>query len=259
LILAVDNNNQNEVRRLIKDIGVSVDMIDEHRCTPLIISIANNNKAMVELLIELGADINKECEKIIPFNLACERGYNDIVKILISAGIDINKKLPRGDGVEESIIYHTIDSIRSYRLFPNSNHIEVIKTLINADTYGEIINIKDRDGNTPIMHIIREHCNDKQFMKLIHMLINMGADLNVKNVYGKTFVDLAFSNCNDFADAMKFYHYVEDLNILATIGASYQESKSKEEAPTPEAPLAGFDNMVEDSDKIMEQILNMRY
>jgi hypothetical protein len=91
------------------------------------------------------------------------------------------------------------------------------------------------------------------------MLINMGADLSVKNIYGETFLDLAFSYCNDIADAMKFYHYVEDLNILATIGASYEESKSKEEAPTPEAPLAGFYNMVDDSDKIMEQILNMRY
>ena len=260
LILAVEKDDKDEVRQLIAK-GVSVDIINEYGKTPLIIAILNSNTDMVELLIELGADITKPNKKnmdIIPFILACKRGLNDIVKILISAGADVNQKVNFHNGREEPLIHYIIDNMKSSGYLPNANHIEVIKTLINADTSRRIINIKDDNGDTAIMFAIRKICQEKEYMKLIYMLINMGADLNIKNDNGKTFVDLAYSYCGyDMKTARKFYDYVKNLNNLGIIASSYEKSKSKEKEPTLEAPLAGIYNMVDDSDEFMKKVLDM--
>ena len=69
-------------------------------------------------------------------------------------------------------------------LASKNGHLQVAKVLINATgslKRKEILNCKDHRGNTPL-----HHCVLNGNYELAKVLVKNGADLNIKNVSGKT-------------------------------------------------------------------------
>ena len=50
---------------------------------PLHFAIEANNREIVQLLIEIGADINRNIGGKVPLEVAIEKGHNDIVDLLL--------------------------------------------------------------------------------------------------------------------------------------------------------------------------------
>ncbi|XP_076217603.1 ankyrin repeat family A protein 2-like [Aptenodytes patagonicus] len=65
---------------------------DKEGFTPLMWAAAHGQIAVVEFLLQNGADpqiLGKGCESAL--SLACSKGYTDIVKMLLDCGVDVNE------------------------------------------------------------------------------------------------------------------------------------------------------------------------
>ena len=72
---------------------------------------------------------------------------------------------------------------------------------------GADVNIRDSDGNTPLMMAARQGCGDE--VKYLHQA---GADLNIRNIYGNTAVMYAAQYRH--GDIVRYLHQAgADINI----------------------------------------------
>lgn len=93
-------------------------------------SVKKNNESMVKFLINLGADVNKDCS----LHVAAENDLYNIAKILIDHGADVNKKdsishtplynatLHNSDNVVQLLIDHGADINTRYHYDPDLNN-----------------------------------------------------------------------------------------------------------------------------------------
>ena len=93
---AVDKNAWEEVLKLLNSKGklnVNVE-VDSNGNTPLHRAVLFGQKEIVELLIQKGADVNKENNyKSTPLHVAARwNSQKEIVELLIKAGADVNKE-----------------------------------------------------------------------------------------------------------------------------------------------------------------------
>ena len=65
---------------------------------PLHIASANGHKAVAELLISSGADLNAKDNNDgwIPLHYAAQKGHKEIAELLIANGVDVNAKKNNG-------------------------------------------------------------------------------------------------------------------------------------------------------------------
>lgn len=108
-------------------------------------AIKGGNKPLVEILINLGADINTTTnKKDAPLHWAVRELQPQIVDLLISKGAHVNTKNSKGSTplhlLAEPV---TIGSEKSL----GQDRIKIFKTLL---INGAIVDIKDNDGRTPL-------------------------------------------------------------------------------------------------------------
>jgi ankyrin repeat protein len=85
---AVDNNDTEEVRRLI-DSGADVNAATPEGVTPLMNASGFGNKEAVEMLIAKGADVNARTKSNWTALMAAAlSGQKEIIEILLAAGAD---------------------------------------------------------------------------------------------------------------------------------------------------------------------------
>ena len=92
LISASMEGNLNEVTRLLS-IGVSPNCeryICSYFTTPLAAAAIKRHRLVVELLLDHGANPNKQNSQFAPLIAASIRGHQDIAKLLLGAGADPN-------------------------------------------------------------------------------------------------------------------------------------------------------------------------
>ena len=97
-------------------------------------------------------------------SIACNNGYNKIVKFLLRNGSDVNTKNNEGDS--------------PLHMSCMSGYHRVVKTLIKN---GADINSKNLKGETPLH--ISSYVNE---LKITKILMENGADINAKNNIGET-------------------------------------------------------------------------
>lgn len=170
LLNASENNNVEEVNDLLKQ-DIKMNEQDTAGRTPIMIAVYNNNPTIVKLLIDAGANINiQDNIKNNPFLYASAEGYIDILNLLIEAGAD-TKITNRYGGTA---------------LIPAAErgHLEIIYALLTR-TNVNVNHINDL-GWTALMEAVILNDGKEQQQKVIRLLIEHDADMNISDFKGVT-------------------------------------------------------------------------
>lgn len=190
------------------------------------IAVRNNYIHMVRMLLQVVIDpkiklkgarkeaINKEGKR--PLHIAIEKGHVEIAQLLINDGADVNAQDKSGDTSLEIIKYFLSrvadvgnittlrDSVSHHRVLAK---IDMVKILLNnkfdwtplhyAAAYGQqeiallilsksknSLNTQDKRGDTPL-HVAINFARSHQD-KVVQILLNAGADTNIRNKKGRT-------------------------------------------------------------------------
>ncbi|KAK8066884.1 hypothetical protein PG997_013631 [Apiospora hydei] len=170
--------------------------------TPLWWAASQGHKAMVELLIKKGANIegNTECERkmvelLLRYDgvdvnarnvdgasslcLASERGHKATVDLLIEKRADLEIKKKGGTALLLAV---------------KGGYEDIAEVLIKN---GADVKIGDSDGFTPLWHASYQGRG-----RLVGLLVGRGADINAKNMMGRT--PLMMAELRGHTDVVKF-------------------------------------------------------
>ncbi len=142
--------------------------------TPLTISSEKGHLEMVLLLMEHGADVRKRTEYgWPPFHLACRKGHLKVVQALA-------QKYP--DCIFERALYEW----SPLQTASQNGHLPVVEWLIA--TFGKKVLVNDVtiDNCTALMR-----ASSRGFSKIVQLLVDNGADVNIINNQHKTALMLA--------------------------------------------------------------------
>jgi ankyrin repeat protein len=174
LTVAAFKGRNEVIRFLIKH--WKVDINDTHGVHPLFMAVQHDAIPTVELLIELGADVNviqtdKNCS---PLHLAASNNFLDIVKLLIDHKANVNIQDNRG--------YTPLIMAAS------EGYTECVKRLADA---GADVNYRSMDDYTTAIY----HAAGSNRLKVVRLLLERGADpLSTRNEKGETLAEIARQN-----------------------------------------------------------------
>jgi hypothetical protein len=166
-----------EIKKLItsfKDHKSSIDnCIDQKGLTPLHLAVKYQNKDLLEMLLDNGANINvKSITGMTPLHLAALDNENKgIFEMLLDKGADVNVKTTTG--------------LTPLHLTARNRNEKFSKMLLDK---GANINVQSSDGSTPFMLVVEYAAdNDLSFdyyEKILNFLIDNNANINIKNKRG---------------------------------------------------------------------------
>ncbi|XP_076285931.1 transient receptor potential cation channel subfamily A member 1-like [Lasioglossum baleicum] len=148
------NEKQVQMAKLLINYGANVNVKDTREETPIVNAIQNRDTKMIELLLTNGADI-KEDPKVVCTAVRCRN--LELVEDLLKNGADINALDNMYFG--NSFLHMAV----------KTKQVQMVKLLIN---YGANVNVKDSQGETPIVNAIQNR--DK---KMIELLLTNGVDI----------------------------------------------------------------------------------
>lgn len=159
-----------EIVKLLIDAGANVNILDKYGYTPL--SDALSYADIVKALLDAGADINLGRNERFPLlHLATGMAYDQTIPLLVNAGADINDK---------DILGNTPLIIAVNKLRFSTVHLLLS---LGADP-----TMKGQLGYTPLMWAVSGV--DKDMVKI---LVETGQGINIKNDEGLTALEMAYS------------------------------------------------------------------
>lgn len=207
LMLACQRWDTSIVELLLNS-GANINQSNRYDQTPLILATQvnyNNNSEIIKLLINKGADVDiEDVFGETALTIASKYYSVEIVELLFKSQKDIAKK----SGLLNKMLFNAVD--RSYK--------ELIQLLLDL---GADINSLDKEGNTPLINAVTQKSEKKEFINFliqmganvnaqgkkgstalmkacdwsrdrnVQLLIELGADIDIKNNFGKTAFDIA--------------------------------------------------------------------
>ena len=188
---AVEGGNINIIRELVNHIN-DIDIVDEDNETPLFKAVLKENTKIAEVLILFGMDLNilDNHGRNVLFNTILLGTHNiDILKLMIKKKININQIDVNGENILDEILYildlqlqptkKLLQLEGNYSLITKeTRYLELAKVLIEN---GLDINKMDEYGITTLSKEV-----EKKNYEHVEFLIDCGADINIKNINGKT-------------------------------------------------------------------------
>lgn len=181
---AIISGNVNRLEKL-NYVASYLESTNFSYCTPILYSVKNNHLAMLSHLIQLGVNLDQECQisdqwgtkytRMYPVTLAAEMGHVECLRLLIAAQANLNScsYFHRQSAIIQAVI---------------NNHLDCLKLLTDA---GADVNQVDICDETPVMYAAYRNRVD-----CLKMLIAAGADLNKEQELGSTAVSMAVNNNN---------------------------------------------------------------
>ena len=168
----VQNNDVVTVNRVLqcdnvgrKNFNVNGSLYD----SLLHVAARNNNYEICKMLLKFGADVNKlNLDGQSPLNVAETNTNYSICKLLVK----------RRKRKEKRILYN-----KALHIFARKNDLTTCKKLINSVN----VNETDEKERTPL-HVAVIFANDK----VCELLLENGADVNTKDSYNDSPIQLAF-------------------------------------------------------------------
>ena len=172
LVEGVENNDVVAVNRVLqcdnvgrKNFNVNGSLYD----SLLHVAARNNNYEICKMLLKFGADVNKlNLDGQSPLNVAETNTNYSICKLLVK----------RRKRKEKRILYN-----KALHIFARKNDLTTCKKLINSVN----VNETDEKERTPL-HVAVIFANDK----VCELLLEYGADVNTKDSYNDSPIQLAF-------------------------------------------------------------------
>jgi len=166
---AAKKNNSRKLQDLLNK-GVEIDARDNHERTALMVATYENNIDAAILLIEAGANVNAQDDRLeSPFLHAGARGHLEILKATLATGKVDHMVLNRYGGTA---------------LIPacERGYTEVVKELLKIDGY-PIDHINNLTW-TALMEAIVLGNGGKTHTNIVQLLVNAGCDVNIPDKNG---------------------------------------------------------------------------
>lgn len=222
LLAIAAQHGQVEIVNSLIDLGIDVEARDRIGKTALMWAGHSKNPEVVRALLDAGADIRAR-DTVAGTALSWTAGFGDAesVKALIEAGADVNVT---GSGMLDftPLIWATIngspetvnvlieagadteymESTSGMTPLGHAAQIgrgEIVKTLIDS---GVDIDVKDRDGKTPLLVAAEKSGGNVETIKT---LVEAGADLTATDLRGRNALDLANTRTDPRAGAVIEY------------------------------------------------------
>lgn len=168
-IKAAKNNDTEKLQHFIKE-GVAINAMDAHKRTALMVATYENHVNASKLLIETGADVNAQDDRLeSPFLHAGARGYLEILKACLATGKVDHMVLNRYGGTA---------------LIPacERGYTEVVQELLKIEDY-PIDHINNLTW-TALMEAIVLGNGGKTHTQIVQLLVNAGCDVNIPDKNG---------------------------------------------------------------------------
>uniref|UniRef100_W5MM82 Fibronectin type III and ankyrin repeat domains 1 n=1 Tax=Lepisosteus oculatus TaxID=7918 RepID=W5MM82_LEPOC len=202
---AVNMDDEVEVTKVLQSGTVMVDVPDKLGFTPLMVAAQKGFFRLVQILVEHGADVNlQNASGKNSLMLACFAGHLDVIKYLRKCGATWETHDLGGctamhwaaDGGQMPVISYMINDgckvdvkdsgslwTPLMRVSAVTGDADVASLLISA---GADVNVKDKDGKTPLMVAALNNHED-----LVQLLLEKGADCQIKNEFGAGVIEMA--------------------------------------------------------------------
>ena len=237
----------------------------------LVTAIANQDIKSLAKAIESGCDVNKKYvhagKRITPIVEASVMDNREMVEMLINAGADVNISQDNGEtalmNASKNGNYLIVSKLLDAGANPDAvsyagsalavaDNIGIMHRLVEG---GADVNLCDDDGNTPIVGCIQTRAYEASYFLRI-----AGANINKKNKSGKTPLDIAAElNDDQMMRALTADYYVPDahpINIDSVRGAILKRIDKMRRGEFP--PNYFLDESVLEDEEIDKTLLDAR-
>jgi ankyrin repeat protein len=181
-------NRRPDLIALLAGLGADLDAPDSDGMTPLLHAAMRNHVPTVKMLLQRGADIEKaNPQGYPPLALAIAEAKFEAAKALMEAGADINKAVG-AEGLTPLMVSASQVSPGEGGIFlpGNTRPIDIARALIKA---GADVNAQSKAGVTPLMIAAA-----RNVAPMVGLLLQAGADPEIKSGLGQTAADIAKQN-----------------------------------------------------------------
>jgi len=184
LMYAAAFNDDPEVIRILAESNARVNARDKDGLSPLIIAVSNENTGAVEVLLELGANVNA-IDGLLEYSSliwAIEKENIEIIEMLLEAGADVNAR------------YGVLGYSSLIRALQKENP-DIVRILLQAGADPDLI-YDDLFNRTPLMYFAQESEDPETAKEIVNLFIDYGVDGSITCIDGKTAFDYAEENEN---------------------------------------------------------------
>ncbi|MGL4563537.1 MAG: ankyrin repeat domain-containing protein [Brevinema sp.] len=171
--IAINNKETSTIELFLAHNSNLVTKLSNYSCLDQLVynTTVSNNQPLLKSLLEIGGNVAAVNIDSIPMiHGSVSLGLKDMVIFLLNHGANIEQTSPYGDTPLTMAVY--------------AEEFDIVEYLIN---YGANINHRETNGDTSLHIAVRR--KNKEITKLL--LSQPNIELNVKNIYGETPLDIA--------------------------------------------------------------------